>query len=152
MSVDEKFMRMALSLAKKGESLGEVPVGAVLVHESKVIAQAYNQVELLQDATAHAEMLALTAGAGYFHNFRLTGTTLYTTLEPCLMCAGAILLSRVSRVVWGAKDLRHGGAGSVVDLFSLGDKIHKLEITTGVLAEECSALLSHFFEKLREQT
>lgn len=151
MDLDEHFINEALKEAKKAEKAQEVPVGAVLVLDGKIIARAHNQVEMLQDATAHAEMIALTMGANYLQNFRLLNTTLYTTLEPCIMCAGAILLSRVSRLVWGAPDLRHGAGGSVVDIFPQATAIHTLEIKSGVLAEQCAALLSNFFKNLREK-
>lgn len=147
---DAAFMREALKEAKKARDALEVPVGAVLVYQGKIIARAHNQVELLQDATAHAEMLAMTMGASYLQNFRLDETTLYTTLEPCIMCAGAILLSRVGRLVFGAKDYRYGAHGSLIDVFESARAIHKLEIMPDVLQLECGALLTEFFKKRRE--
>ena len=108
---DEKYMRLALLEAREAMQNDEVPVGAVLVYQNKVIARAYNQMELLQDATAHSEMLCLTMGASYLENWRLKGCTLYVTLEPCVMCLGAMLLSRIDRLVYGAKDIRHGCSG-----------------------------------------
>ena len=148
-SEDETFMLQALKEAWKAFSADEVPVGAVLVHDGKVIAKGYNQVEMLQDATAHAEMICLTAGAGALENWRLSETTLYCTVEPCTMCAGAMLLSRVKRVVWGAPDLRHGANGSWIDLFEKKHPTHKLEITGGVLGEPAAELLREFFQKAR---
>lgn len=139
----------ALKEAHKAFRKEEVPVGAVLVHEGKVIARGYNQVELLRDATAHAEMLCITAGANALSNWRLVGTTLYCTLEPCSMCAGALLLSRVPRLVWGAPDLRHGANGSWVDLFSGEHPTHSIDIVSGVLRDHAAALLQDFFQKRR---
>lgn len=144
-------MREALKEAKKAFSNEEVPIGAILVHENKIIARGHNQVELLQDATAHAEMLVMTMGASHLGNWRLLQTTLYCTLEPCCMCAGAMLLSRVGRLVYGGKDLRHGAHGSLVDIFSTPYPTHSLEITSDVLKDECVGLLQEFFRKRREE-
>ncbi len=110
-AIDQRFLGEAYKEAKKAFEKGEVPVGAVLVHEQKIIARAHNQVEMLQDATAHAEMLCLTMGASSLGNWRLLDTTLYCTIEPCSMCAGAMFLSRIKRLVWGAKDIRQGPMG-----------------------------------------
>ena len=148
---DQHFMREALKEAKKAYEKEEVPVGAVLVHEHKIIARGYNQVELLQDATAHAEMLCLTAGASKLGNWRLADTTLYCTLEPCCMCAGALLSSRVGRLVWGAKDLRLGANGSWIDIFAQKHPMHELEITSGILEAESSELLRSFFQQKRKK-
>lgn len=149
MDRDIFFMREALKQAKKGAEAEEVPVGAVLVFQDKVIARGYNQVELLKDATAHAEMLCLTSGAHVLENWRLTDTTLYCTLEPCPMCAGAILASRVKRLVWAAPDLRLGANGSWIDLFSHKHPMHSLEITSHVLEEEAALLMRNFFQSRR---
>jgi tRNA(adenine34) deaminase len=146
---DIRFMQEALKQARRAFDAAEVPVGAVLVLEGKVIARAYNQVELLQDATAHAEMLCLTAASGALGNWRLLQSTLYTTLEPCSMCAGAIILSRVGRLVWGAPDLRQGAQGSWVDLFDKPHPIHQVSVRGGVLKEECGALMREFFRLQR---
>ncbi|MBX7066118.1 MAG: tRNA adenosine(34) deaminase TadA [Parachlamydiales bacterium] len=148
---DEAFMREALKEAKKAFAKDEVPIGAVLVLDGKIIARGHNQVELLQDATAHAEMLCLTAGAGALSNWRLADTTLYCTLEPCCMCAGAILNSRVKRLVWGAPDLRVGVNGSWIDLFKNVHPIHNLEITPRILEAESAELMRTFFQKQREK-
>jgi len=148
--MDEQFMREALKEAKKAYDKDEVPVGAVLVHKNRIIARGHNQVELLQDATAHAEMVCLSAGAEAMGNWRLTETTLYCTLEPCCMCAGALLASRVTRLVWGAPDLRVGANGSWIDLFKQGHPIHSIEITPRVLEAESADLMRSFFAKQRK--
>lgn len=147
---DEAFMREALKEAKKAFERDEVPVGAVLVHKGKIIARGHNQVELLQDATAHAELVCLSAGAEAIGNWRLLDTTLYCTLEPCCMCAGALLSSRVSRLVWGAPDLRVGANGSWIDLFSHQHPIHEIEIVPRVLEAESADLMRAFFQKQRK--
>jgi len=147
--LDKRFMQEALKEARKAFKLEEVPVGAVLVYEGKVIARAHNQVETLQDATAHAEMICITMGSSALGNWRLQNAILYCTIEPCAMCAGAMLLSRVQRVVWGARDLRHGANGSWVDLFEKKHPTHSLEITRGICEEECGAILQEFFRKRR---
>ncbi len=147
--LDERFMKAALKQAQLAFDAAEVPIGAVLVLDNQVIAKGYNQVELLRDATAHAEMICLTAGAGYMENWRLTGAILYCTLEPCCMCAGAMMLSRISRLVWGAPDLRVGAAGSWVDLFAKPHPIHSIEVKSGVLAAEAAELMRLFFAKKR---
>ncbi|MBU6383836.1 MAG: tRNA adenosine(34) deaminase TadA [Verrucomicrobia bacterium] len=146
---DETFMREALKEARKAFAIDEVPVGAVLVLEGKVIARGHNQVELLQDATAHAEILCLTAGSGALRAWRLAETTLYCTLEPCCMCAGALLNARVKRLVWGAPDLRVGANGSWVNLFQENHPIHTLEVTPRVLEAESAELMRTFFQKQR---
>lgn len=147
---DERFMIEALKEAWKAYKAEEVPVGAVLVQDGHVIARGYNQVEMLNDATAHAEMLCMTSGEAELGNWRLLNTTLYCTLEPCTMCAGALLLTRVPRLVWGAPDLRHGANGSWVDLFNTQHPTHTVSITTGVLQEHCAQLMKDFFKQRRE--
>lgn len=146
------FMKEALKEAKKAFDREEVPVGAVLVFDQKVIARGYNQVELLNDATAHAEMIAITVGASFLSNWRLTEATLYCTLEPCSMCAGAIINSRIQRVVYGAPDIRQGAHGSWVNLFDQNHPIHSLEIKGGVLKEQCAELMTLFFQTQREKS
>jgi tRNA(adenine34) deaminase len=146
---DERFMREALKEAKKAYLAEEVPIGAVIVRNNQVIARAYNQVEMLQDATAHAEMLAITTAASALGNWRLEGCTLYCTLEPCSMCAGALLLSRVDKLVWGAPDIRQGANGSWVNLFEKTHPIHNVNITSGVLKAWCENPLKLFFQKRR---
>jgi tRNA(adenine34) deaminase len=147
---DEKFMSDALRLAEKAEAADEVPVGAVVVRAGKIIARGYNQVELLKDATAHAEMLALTAAEAAVGDWRLIDCDLYVTKEPCPMCAGAIVHTRVRRVVFGCADLRAGAAGTVMNLLQHNALNHKATITTGVLADECAAILQDFFKKRRK--
>lgn len=149
MDQDLFFMREALKEAKKAFAAGEVPVGAVLVFQNKIISRGHNQVELLQDATAHAEMVCLTAGSEALANWRLLETTLYCTLEPCAMCAGAMFAARVKRLVWGAPDLRLGANGSWIDLFREKHPMHALEVTSGVLGEEAADLMRKFFEEKR---
>jgi tRNA(adenine34) deaminase len=148
---DERFMLEALKEAWKAFQKEEVPVGAVLVREGRIIARGHNQVEMLQDATAHAEMLCITAGEVACENWRLADTTLYCTMEPCSMCAGAMLLSRVPKLVWGAPDLRHGANGSWIDLFATPHPMHTLTIVKGVLGEFSAAMMRDFFQKRREE-
>jgi tRNA(adenine34) deaminase len=146
---DQEFMKFALAEAQKACDAGEVPIGAVLVFQNQIISTAYNQVESLKDATAHAEMLCLKKGAEKLGNWRLLDCTLYCTLEPCLMCAGAMILSRVKTLVWGAPDLRHGAGGSLMDVFAMEHPIHQLEIRKGVLQDEAASLLKKFFQERR---
>lgn len=145
------FMKEALKEAEKGYKCDEVPVGSVLVFNNKVIGRGYNQVETLKDPTAHAEMICITAGAGYFNDWRLVDTVLYCTLEPCPMCAGAILNSRIKRVVWGACDLRVGANGSFIDLFGIKHPFHSVEIVGRCLEQESKELLQRFFKEKRIQ-
>jgi tRNA(adenine34) deaminase len=150
---DEYFVREALRYAQKAYEAGEVPVGAVVVREGRIIAHAYNQVELLKDATAHAEMLALTQAEAAVGDWRLTDCDLYVTKEPCAMCAGAIVHVRLRRLIFGCADPRAGAAGSVINLLQLPSLNHRCEITSGVLENECAAILQDFFRKRRnEQT
>lgn len=149
--VDEKFMLEALKEAWKAFKANEVPIGAVLVKEGKVIAKGHNQVEMLKDATAHAEMLCITSGASVLENWRLANTTLYCTIEPCVMCAGAMLLSRVPCLVWGAPDIRHGAHGSWVDLFAQPHPTHEITIRNGILKDPCAMLMKDFFQKRRKE-
>lgn len=148
---DERFMLEALKEAWKAFMKEEVPVGAVLVHQGVIIARGHNQVEMLNDATAHAEMLCLTAGEIALENWRLAETTLYCTIEPCSMCAGAILLTRVPYLVWGAPDLRHGANGSWIDLFDRPHPTHTVAIRSGVLEAPCAALMRDFFQQRRKE-
>ena len=147
---DNYYMREALRQAQKAYTAAEVPVGAVVVREGKIIARAHNQVELLKDATAHAEMLALTQAEEAVGDWRLTDCDLYVTKEPCAMCAGALVHTRIRRVIFGCTDRSAGAAGSVVNLLQLRSLNHQCEITSGVLQKECSAILQDFFRKRRE--
>ena len=146
---DESFMREALRQAQKANEAGEVPVGAVIVREGKIIARAYNQVELLKDATAHAEMLAVTQAEEAVGDWRLTDCTLYVTKEPCPMCAGAIVHVRLARVVFGAPDPKAGAAGSALNLLQFPTLNHRCDITSSVREPECRALLQNFFAEQR---
>ena len=147
---DDYFMREALRQAQKAYAADEVPVGAVVVREGKIIARAHNQVELLKDATAHAEMLALTAAEEGVGDWRLTDCDLYVTKEPCPMCAGALVHTRIRRVIFGCADLAAGAAGSMMNLLQMPGLNHRCEITSGVLEKECAAVLQDFFRKRRE--
>lgn len=151
MTNDIFFMEKAILEAKKAFTNNEVPVGAVVVFQNKIIGKGHNQVELLHDATAHAEMIALSAAFEHFQDWRLLDATLYITLEPCLMCAGAIMQSRIKRVVWGAKDLRLGANGSFLDVFTKKHPMHQVEIEGGVLEEESADLMRRFFQKIRKK-
>ncbi len=142
-------MRMALSEAQAAQAEGEVPVGAVIVQNERVIASAHNQREQLRDPTAHAEMIAITQAAASVGDWRLLDCTLYVTLEPCTMCAGAIVLARVPRVVYGATDPKAGGVRSLFQLLEDERLNHRAEIVPGVLEQPCSALLSNFFREQR---
>ena len=146
---DDHFMREALRQATRAYEAEEVPVGAVIVREGRVIARAYNQVELLKDATAHAEMLAITAAEEAVDDWRLTDCTLYVTKEPCPMCAGAIVYAWLARVVFGASDVKAGAAGSVLNLLQFPALNHRCVITAGVREGECRALLQSFFAAQR---
>jgi len=146
---DETFMREALRLAKKAREADEVPVGAIVVRENQIIARGYNQVELLKDATAHAEMLALTAAEAAVGDWRLTECDLYITKEPCPMCAGAIVHTRIRRVIFGCADVRAGAAGTVINLLQHNSLNHQCQITAGILENECAAILQDFFRKRR---
>lgn len=145
-------MREALRLARKAYDGEEVPVGAVVVRDGKIIGRAYNQVELLNDATAHAEMLALTQAEAALGDWRLTDCDLYSTKEPCAMCAGAIVHLRIRRVIFGCPDERAGAAGSVINLLQMPRFNHQCDITAGVLQNECAAILQDFFRKRRNLT
>ena len=146
---DEFFMREAISLARSAECLGEVPVGAVVVFEGQIVGRGFNSPIGENDPTAHAEIAALRDAARNLENYRLPGCELFVTLEPCAMCAGAILHSRIARVVYGARDPKTGVHGSVVDLFAVDRLNHHTEIVGGILADECGRLLSEFFASRR---
>jgi tRNA(adenine34) deaminase len=146
---DEKYMRIALQEAGAALDHGDVPVGAVIVHGGVVIARAHNQREQLKDPTAHAEMVALTQAAAALEAWRLTGCTLYVTVEPCVMCAGALVLARVSRLVYGADDPKAGACASLYRIPSDPRLNHSIETVSGVLAEESAGLLREFFRARR---
>jgi tRNA(adenine34) deaminase len=149
--IDNQFMLEAIASAKKAELQGEVPVGAVLVYEGQIVATGHNQPIAQHDPTAHAEIAALRAAAEVLGNYRLPGCTLYVTLEPCAMCAGAMLHARLTRVVYGAADPKTGACGSVINLFAEEKLNHHTTVTGGVLAEECGQLLRDFFIRRRAQ-
>ena len=144
-------MDEALRQARKAGAKGEVPVGAVLVMGGRVVAKAHNQVEELKDATAHAEMLVVTAAAGEAGDWRLSEATVYVTKEPCPMCAGAMALSRIKRVVYGAADPRMGAAGGALNILQFEGMNHRCEVRGGIRAEECRDLLREFFQKQRTE-
>lgn len=148
---DHHFMRLAIKLAQRAEAEGEVPVGAVLVKDGEVIAEGWNQSIGEHDATAHAEMQALRKAGQALQNYRLLDTTLYVTLEPCPMCAGALLHSRVKRIVFGAPDLKAGAAGTVLNLFEHQAAYHYADVEQGLLEDECRTQLQAFFKGRRKQ-
>lgn len=148
---DEDFMREAIKEAEKAEELKEVPIGAVIVIEGRVVARAHNLRENEQNAIAHAELLAIDQACKELHSWRLEDATLYVTLEPCPMCAGAIMLSRVKRVVYGATDPKGGCAGTLMNLLEDERFNHQSEVIGGVLEKECGQILSDFFRKIRER-
>ena len=148
---DEKFMRLALELAQQAALVGEVPVGAIIVKDGEIIGRGSNAPIAKHDPTAHAEILALRDAAHRIGNYRLVGCDLYVTLEPCLMCVGAMLHARISRVIFGASDPKTGAAGCVLNVFEEKRLNHHAELVGGVLAAECGALLSQFFTARRVQ-
>lgn len=153
---DEFYMREALKEAKKAFEKGEVSIGAVIVNEPpseppRIIARAYNQVELLHDATAHAEMIAITQAEEHLANWRLQFCTIYVTLEPCMMCCGAMVLSRVKRLCYGTTDEKAGGVESLGNFLATPRLNHQVEVTSGILREACAAILKEFFQKVREE-
>ena len=150
MNRDEQFMARALILAQQAAVLGEVPVGALIVRQGQILAAAHNQREQLQDATAHAEMLVIRQACAVLGGWRLSAATIYVTLEPCPMCAGALVQARIERLVYGAADPKAGSAGSLYDLVRDRRFNHRLEVTAGVLEAECAALLQDFFRQRRD--
>ena len=147
--LDQQYMRMAIEQAQLAAQSGEVPVGAVIVKDGQVISKAFNKPIANHDPSAHAEMLALREAALSEENYRIPGTTLYVTLEPCAMCSGAMLHARVGRVVYGAQDPKTGAAGSVLDLFSSKQINHQTSVEGGIMGEECGQLLRDFFKGRR---
>ncbi|WP_105200837.1 MULTISPECIES: tRNA adenosine(34) deaminase TadA [unclassified Pseudoalteromonas] len=148
---DKYWMQKALACAQRAEQIGEIPVGAVVVKDNQLIAEGWNQSITLNDPSAHAEMMAIRAAGEVLNNYRLIDCTLYVTLEPCSMCAGLLVHSRIDRLVFGATDLKTGSAGSIMNLVQEPRLNHQLEVTSGVLAEECSAQLSAFFKRRRQE-
>ncbi|MFT5123790.1 MAG: tRNA(adenine34) deaminase [Kiritimatiellia bacterium] len=147
--MDVHFMRMAFREAQTAAEMGEVPIGAVIVNHSEIVGKAHNQVEMLKDPTAHAEMIALTQASVAYDNWRLENAVLYVTKEPCPMCAGAIVQSRVKRVVWGLTDPLRGGAISLFNILQNDALNHRCEVVTGVMEYECKQLLQEFFQERR---
>ena len=148
---DERFIRIAIDAARIAEENGDVPIGAVIVHQDTIIAKAYNQREQLQDPTAHAEIIALTQAAAALENWHLNGCTIYVTLEPCPMCAGALVLSRMDRLVYGCDDPKTGACRSLYNIVQDERLNHRLEVTSGILQEQCREQLQEFFAQRREQ-
>ena len=146
---DENFMRMALAQADIAEEYGDVPIGAVIVHKNRIIAKAYNQKEQLKDPTAHAEIIALTSAAAALESWRLNDCTIYVTLEPCPMCAGALVLARIDRLVYGCDDPKTGAVKSLYNIVQDKRLNHRVEVTSGVLEQDCSKQLSGFFKRRR---
>ncbi|MCR4755593.1 MAG: tRNA adenosine(34) deaminase TadA [Lachnospiraceae bacterium] len=148
---DEKFMKKAILQAKRAEKLGEVPIGCVIVYEDKIIARGYNRRKTDKNTLSHAELTAIKKASRYIGDWRLEGCTMYVTLEPCQMCAGAIVQARMDRVVIATMSPKSGCAGSILNLLQMEEFNHQVEITRGVLEQECSVMLSDFFIKLRKR-
>ncbi len=148
---DEHFMKLAIEQAQIAEENGDVPIGAVVVYENRIIARAYNQREQLADPTAHAEIIALTQAAAFLESWRLHGCTIYVTLEPCPMCAGALVLARLDTLVFGCDDPKSGACGSLYNIVEDERLNHRLKVTAGVLAGRCSEQLQNFFKKRRSK-
>jgi tRNA(adenine34) deaminase len=148
---DQIYMQAALRQAEIAEENGDVPIGAVIVHNGQIIAKAYNQREQLKDPTAHAEIIALTQAAAALETWRLNDCTIYVTLEPCTMCAGALVLARLDRLVYGCDDPKTGAVKSLYNIVTDERLNHQLEVTSGVLAEDCTALLQQFFLRRRNE-
>lgn len=148
---DQHFMQRALELAQQAEKLDEIPVGAVVVYQGKIIGEGYNQSILLNDPSAHAEMMAIRQAGKHLNNYRLLDCTLYVTLEPCPMCAGLLVHSRIKRLVYASPDLKTGAAGSAFNLVDSSLLNHQLKVKNGIMAEQCSELLSGFFKRRRNE-
>lgn len=150
MTKDEKYMKAALKEAQKAYKLDEVPIGCVIVFEDKIIARGYNRRNTDKNTLSHAELIAIKKASKKLGDWRLEGATMYITLEPCQMCAGAIVQARIDRVVVGSMNKKAGCAGSVINLLNMKEFNHQVEFTNGILEEECSSILTDFFKKLRE--
>jgi len=148
--LDEKYMKIALEEAKKAYDKGEVPIGAIIVRDDEIIGRGYNLRESLRDATAHAEILAIQDACKNINSWRLTNTTLYVTIEPCAMCCGAIVQSRIKRLVFGASDPKGGATGSIINILDNKAFNHQVETTSGVLEVEASDIMKDFFRKIRK--
>lgn len=149
LSDNERYMRQAIALAKKAEANGDVPIGCVIVHEGNVIARGYNRRNIDKTTLAHAEIMAIKKASRVLGDWRLEGCTMYVTLEPCQMCAGAIVQARISKVVIGCMNAKAGCAGSILNLLEMKQFNHQAEVERGVLEDECSAMMTAFFSKLR---
>ncbi len=148
---DEDFMRLAIAQAEIAEDNGDVPIGAVIIYESQIIGKAYNQREQLKDPTAHAEIIALTQAAAFLQSWRLDGCTMYVTLEPCPMCAGALVMARVDRLVYGCDDPKAGACKSLYNIVQDERLNHRLEVTSGILEDQCREQLQEFFARRRQE-
>ena len=151
MDEHDKWMELALKEAVKALDNDDIPVGAVIIKDGKILAKGYNQVELLKDSTAHAEMIALTSAFATIEDKWLSGCTMYVTLEPCSMCAGALVLARIKRLVIGTDDPKTGACGSVYNIIAGGKLNHKIEIVKGIKQKECKSILQEFFKKIRKK-
>lgn len=149
---DEKYMREAIKQAKKAYALGEVPIGCVIVYEDKIIGRGYNRRTIDKNTLAHAEMMAIKKASKKMDDWRLEDCTMYVTLEPCQMCSGAIVQSRMKKVVIGCMNPKAGCAGSILNLLQMEEFNHQVELEIGVLGEECSAMMKQFFKELREKS
>ena len=147
--IDNRYMKLAIDQALIAEENGDVPIGAVIVYQNQVIGRAYNQREQLQDPTAHAEIIAVTQAAAFLESWRLLDCTIYVTLEPCCMCAGAMVLARMKRLVYGCDDPKTGAVKSLYNIVQDERLNHRLEVTSGVMADECSTILQAFFKRRR---
>jgi len=151
LGTDEQYMHAAIEEARVAEENGDVPIGAVIVYQEQIIGKAYNQRQQLQDPTAHAEIIALTQAASFMENWHLNGCTMYVTLEPCPMCAGALVLARVDRLVYGCDDPKTGAVKSLYNIVSDERLNHRLEVTSGVMEEQCRQQLQEFFGRRRQE-
>jgi len=148
---DFNYMQLAIEQAIRSEQIDEVPIGAILVHSQKILACAHNQTITLADPTAHAEILAIRKASQKVNNYRLPGTTLYVTIEPCIMCMGAIIHARIERLVFGARDLKWGGCGSLYPIDCDQRLNHSVKVTKGILEKECKGILQRFFQRKRKK-